>query len=291
MAMRYPSPVVQLGIPYVIGPIGGGVADLIGFQKEMKAAPWFTKLRKLDSFRLTFDFLLKSTFRNADLVIGTAPHVESLLGKFLRIKKFEVVNENGVERTFNFIKKDNQILKLLFVGRVIRTKGVRDLVRSIQFLPKDINVHLDVVGDGEDMGVCIEEAKKIDSKHVINFHGKLDRNKVDLFYKEADVFVFPSFREPSGGVIIEAMSYGLPQIVAYYGGPASIVTDDTGIRILPKDIDSYPKEIAGAIYKLALDPNLRKKMSDASFAYVEENYIWKNKIRKVHCLLENLEKK
>lgn len=292
MAMRYPSPVSGMKIPYVIGPLGGGLPNLPSFEKELKKAPWYTKLRNIDSFRLRYDPILRSTYFGAEMIIGSAPHISSIVSNFIPSKRIEIINELGVEKVNKVNRLNEGTVNLLYVGRVIRTKGVRDLIRAIGFLKHSIDIQLDVVGDGEDLKYCKDEVTTLEIEKNVTFHGKLTRVDVNRFYEQADIFVFPSFREPTGGVIIEAMSYGLPQIVADYGGPASIVTNETGIKIKPKDMESYPLEIAEAIKILVLYPELRKKMSIASYKHIESNYLWKNKINKVsHLLKELIEKK
>jgi len=288
MAMRYPSPVNGLNIPYVMGPVGGGVASIKAFKRELKKVPWYTKFRFIDGFRLRYDPILRKTYFNASLIIGTAPHIKRLVEKFPVVNNVVVINENGVDKIHEIKRSIKQQVKLLYVGRVIRTKGVRDFIRAIALLDDSLDIHVDIVGDGEDLKYCQDEAKKLRSKEKIHFHGKLKRADVDKFYENADVFVFPSFREPSGGVVIEAMSYGIPQVVADYGGPASIVTNETGIKIKPEGVESYPIEIANAITTLVLNPLLRKKMSEASYKHVENNYLWENKIQYVSDLLVDL---
>ena len=57
---------------------------------------------------------------------------------------------------------------------------------------------------------------------------------IDDFYRAADVFVFPSYREPGGNVVFEAMSFGLPLVVGDRGGPGSAVDERSGIRVPPR---------------------------------------------------------
>ncbi len=70
-----------------------------------------------------------------------------------------------------------------------------------------------------------------------------------------DVFVFPSFREPSGNAVIEAMSHGLPLIVADQGGPGFVVDDNCGIRIPVEDPKQFASRLASAIRELASAPD------------------------------------
>ena len=78
VAMRYPSPATGLGIPYLIGPVGGSLENPPGFEDD--TAPWFMRLRGLDRLRMQRDPLLRRSYERADCVLGIAPYVEEYLG-------------------------------------------------------------------------------------------------------------------------------------------------------------------------------------------------------------------
>ena len=103
---------------------------------------------------------------------------------------------------------------LLHVGRAVRTKGLRDVVRAMARLEDLPGVSLVSAGDGEDLEACRAEAVKLGVASRITFLGKISREEVEGHYAAADVFCFPSFREPMGGVFFEAMAHGLPVITA-----------------------------------------------------------------------------
>ena len=66
-----------------------------------------------------------------------------------------------------------------------------------------------------------------------------------------DVFCFPSFREPAGNVLYEAMRHGLPIITADRGGPAWIVDASVGIKIPVTNPGDFATDIAAALRKLS----------------------------------------
>ena len=136
-------------------------------------------------------------------------------------------------------------VRLLYVGRLVRTKGARDAIRAIGLLP-GLSVRLDVVGDGFDRGACEALAGSWGSAERVSFHGWLPRPRVEEFYRSADVFVFPSYREPGGNVIFEAMGHGLPLVVSDRGGPGAAVDETCGIRVHPASPDQYAQDLASA---------------------------------------------
>ncbi len=79
VAMRYPSPAAGLGIPLLIGPVGGSLESPPAFADEEGATPWWQRLRALDAWRIRRDPLLRRTYESAACVIGVAPYVQEFL--------------------------------------------------------------------------------------------------------------------------------------------------------------------------------------------------------------------
>ena len=288
VAMRYPSPLAGLSVPYVIGPVGGGLATPDGWQAEDDTSPWYVELRRADRWRLTHDPLLRRTYEGAACVVGIGEYTRALLTG-LRLRRFEVMNETGIEQLPEPGDRREQPgpVRLLFVGRVIRTKGVRDLVRAVGLLPLG-SVTLDVLGDGFDAATCAGLASSTGVQEWVTFHGWLGRGEVEHFLRAADIFVFPSYREPGGNAVLEAMSFGLPTIVADRGGSADSVDDSCGIRISPTTPEEYAQRIADAIADLVADPTRRLRMGLAARERIARLYLWDSKIERMGRLYEEL---
>ena len=113
----------------------------------------------------------------------------------------------------------------------------------------------------------------------MTFLGRVPRTEVDRLYEQSDVFAFPSFREPMGGVFFEAMEYGLPVITAARGGPDFIIDDTCGIRLPVDTPEQFAAAIAGAIRDLALDPARRLALGKGAQARLEGFGDWPQKAR------------
>jgi len=282
-SLRYPSPAAGLGIPLLIGPVGGSIDNPVGFQSELRNDPWYTKLRLLDKWRLRHDPLLRRSFASANCILCVTPYVKSLLGN-LPSHEVEVMSDNGVTELpppRSSVKKDEKRLRMLFVGRMIRTKGARDAIRAIAKLQDLEGITFDVIGDGYDLATCKEEAQKLGVENTVTFHGRLPRKEIDAFYARSDVFLFPSFREAGGIAVFEAMSHGLAMIVADRGGPGFVVDDSCGIRIPVTDPERFADQIAGAIRKLAAAPDLVAAMGKAAREKIQRQFLWDMKIERI----------
>jgi glycosyltransferase involved in cell wall biosynthesis len=276
VAMRYPSPVAGLGIPYVIGPVGGSLRSPPAFAAEEGSAPWYTGLRELDRLRLRRDPWLRATYQQAACVVGIAPYVAGLLDG-TGVRRFEVMSETGLERLPGPVDRAGRDggLRLLYAGRLVRTKGARDAIRALG-LARGLPARLEVVGDGFDRPACEALARELGLAGRVTFHGWLPRERLAEFYRAADVFVFPSYREPGGNVVFEAMGHGLPLLVSDLGGPGYAVDESCGIRVHPDHPQQYARDLAAALARLA-DPGLRRRLGEGARRRVRQIGMWDSK--------------
>lgn len=288
VAMRYPCPVVGLGIPYLMGPVGGSLDNPPGFAQDDGRAPWYVGLRALDRYRMDHDPWLRRSYQQAACVLGIADYVQSFLAP-LGVRRFEVMSETGIDELPAPVDRSGRagVLRLLHVGRLVRTKGVRDVIRALGLAP-NLPVVLDVVGDGFDRAACEALAAELGVAHKVTFHGRLPRAEVDGLYQKADVFVFPSYREPGGNVVFEAMAWGLPLIVVDRGGPGSAVDDASGIRLPAETPEQLARDLCTAITTLVEDPAEREKLGAGARHRVTQVGLWQSKIDRVSQLYQEL---
>jgi glycosyltransferase involved in cell wall biosynthesis len=288
VSVRYPSPLTGSGIPYVIGPVGGSLASPPAFVAEEGGAPWYTRLRAIDGFRLRHDPRLRRSFAEAGAVLGIAGYVGELLQP-IALRDFQEMSDTGIDVLPEAAQRSERTggVRLLFVGRLVRTKGLRDAVRAIAQLPRGM-VTLDVVGVGDDGDICRDLARSLGVGDDVRFHGWVPHERVLDFFRTADVFLFPSYREAGGIVVTEAMAAGLPVIVCDAGGPASTVTTECGIRVAAHDPAQYARDLATAITTLAQHPARRAAMGEAARRRIAETSLWDLRIAKVDDIYAGL---
>jgi glycosyltransferase involved in cell wall biosynthesis len=284
VAMRYPSPAAGLGIPFVIGPVGGSMASPPGFAEEKDTTPWYVGLRALDRLRMRRDPLLRATYDGACCVIGIAPYVREFLAD-RSLRRVEIMSETGIETLPAPVDRsaNGPEVRLLYVGRLVRTKGARDAIRAMTELG-DLPVRLDIIGDGFDRAVCEKLAGDAGIADRVIFHGWLARDRVNDFYRAADIFLFPSYREPGGNVAFEAMGYGLPLVVSDCGGPGNAVDESCGIRVHPDTPQQYSHELGKAIRRLVEDRELRLSLGRGARKRVADIGLWDRKIEQLNLL-------
>lgn len=277
-AARYASPLHKSGIPYVIGPLGGALDTPEAFRDEAGSAPAFTRLRQLDRFRFRNDPWLRASYADADLVLGVAPYVREVLGD-IPLRRFEPVLELGADDVAPKVARTGTpgALRLLHVGRGVRTKGLRDAIRALDHLRDLPGITLTSAGDGEEIAPCRAEAARLGLEDRVTVLGRRPRDEIETLYRTHDVFCFPSFREPAGGVLYEAMRNGLPVITAARGGPDWIVDDSCGLRIPVTEPGDFARRIAEAARALALDPGRREVLGENARAKIAREGLWPQK--------------
>jgi glycosyltransferase involved in cell wall biosynthesis len=288
VAMRYPCPATGLGVPVILGPVGGGLESPPAFVEEEGGTPWYQRLRALDQARLVYDPLLRRTYEEADCVVGIAPYVADLLSG-LSLQRLAIMSETAIRALPSFPDRAGRTgaVRLLHVGRTIRTKGLRDVIRSLDRL-RDLDVVLDVVGDGNDRSACEALVAELGLEERVQFHGSLPRDQVSRFYEAADVFVFPSYREPGGNVALEAMASGLPVVLCERGGPGANVDDGCGFRLRADTPTQLADDVAAAVRRLVTDPALRLQMGRAGRRKVESTHLWEHRVAQMLDLYENV---
>ncbi|PSL21973.1 glycosyltransferase involved in cell wall biosynthesis [Shimia abyssi] len=288
-AARYASPLRHFSIPYIIGPLGGALDTPAHFQPEATSAPFFTRLRQLDKFRFKHDPFLRETYKRAACVLGVAPYVQDVL-RDVPLHRFEPVLELGIDDVAPMRQRSATAgqLRVVHVGRAVRTKGLRDTVRALAHLKDVPGITLTSAGAGEEIDLCKAEASRLGIEDRVTFLGRIPREEVEALYAAHDVFCFPSFREPAGGVLYEAMRHGLPIITADRGGPSWIVDDTSGIRISVTDPETFARGIAESLRRLALNPAIRATLGAGAHGKVLREGLWDHKADRLVALYRSV---
>jgi glycosyltransferase involved in cell wall biosynthesis len=223
---------------------------------------------------------LRRTYTQADLLIGVAPYVENLL-QHLSLKRYAFIPEMGFD---HLPKRQSRSeagpRRLIFVGRNVRTKGLVDALKALATVRAQglDSWEFTAIGIGPKVRQYEEIARSLDIADRCKFVARLPRETVQKEFSEHDIFLFPSFREPSGNVVMEALSHGLPAIVADNGGPGFQVDTTCGIKLIPTKPDEFQRMLAEAIGNLLRSPQMLAEMGSAASVRAREIGLWANKI-------------
>ena len=151
---------------------------------------------------------------------------------------------------------------LLSVGEVNKNKNHRVVIEALgQLNRKDI--YYVICGRGP----LLDEYKELSRQYKIEEQVILTGYRTDVadFYKAADVFVFPSFREGLPVAVMEAMASGLPVITTRIRGSSDLVTEgENGLLVQPKDVAGFCNAINQYANVLKREMTAKKNIEKAN---------------------------
>ena len=156
------------------------------------------------------------------------------------------------------VSSDNKI-KVVFVGRLIRLKGIDILLEAmLPLFERHNNLFMTVIGDGELLNPLQEQLKVYGMTDRVNFEGVLPTDKVQERLMQADLVVTPSRGDGWGLVVNEAFSVGVPVIVSDRCGAADLVRDGiNGYIFRSEDVEDLRECLSKFIEKRADWPYLQ----------------------------------
>lgn len=232
----------------------------------------------------------KLTFSCATRVYPNSRRIHQYLVKeeFASEEKFKVIGKgssNGIDSSYFdpslYSGKDNRMLRaslgipeddlvFVFVGRLVRDKGINELVEAFERLNKaNPETSLLLVGPFEQELDPVKEStlKKIKEHRKIVEVGYQD--DVRPYLACSNVLAFPSYREGFPNVVMQAGAMNLPAIVTNINGCNEIITDRKNGTIIPvRDTDALFK----AMEEMVQDPIRRERMSLEARTVITSQY-------------------
>jgi glycosyltransferase involved in cell wall biosynthesis len=158
--------------------------------------------------------------------------------------------------------------EVLFVGQVIRGKGVDLLLRALAQLGRPW--HATVVGTGNHLDECRALALRLGIAQRVDFAGWIDHERLESYYARAAVAAVPSrWPEPFGMVGIEAMARGRPVVGFAVGGIPDWLEDGVNGLLAPQaDVAT----LSAHLERLLANPSLARRLGEQAARLVQERY-------------------
>lgn len=165
------------------------------------------------------------------------------------------------------VQKNRSHNKVLFVGHILKTKGIEELVQSCVQID---GVELIVVGPdlGQLQPSLKATASQRDGGKWLTFTGELKREQVLEYYKSCTLFCLPSYSEGFPYVILESMSCGCPIVATDVGAIPDMLDGGCGSIVNPKDVD----QLKGALTAVLSNHSLRFSMGNIAYQKVMKEY-------------------
>jgi len=290
--LRAPSFMGRLGIPFILGPVGGG-----------ERAPWSLRfgyslpglvhdaVRDVANLMTRFAPLMVGTFASAERIYVTSPQTLQLMPSGFRAKA-EVELAIGTEeqppgnRDMPLRERfASAPFRVLYAGRFVDYKGMHlglpAFARLAQAMP---DARLTMVGEGPLERRWRKLAQELGIAGNMQWLPWQDHRAMAGLYAEHDVLLFPSMHDSGGMVVLEAMSQGLPVVCLKLGGPATMVNDSCGCSIDPagKGAAQVIQEMGCALIALAAEP---ARLPFAEGAKLRcRDFSWPEKVARIYGL-------
>ena len=279
---RIPSELYKAkGAKVIWGPMGGAQVTprpLKVYEKNQLVASFREFVNKSCSWNPFYKKALRSYYKIYCINNETQNQISRIVGKDVPLMPELALRDEY--KNLPIRKGNNDILKIVFVGRLIGKKGIAFLVDALSLMPTDMNWELLIFGDGDDHALIEKQIADSGIGKNVKLMGNRPLNQIAEAYQQADVFVLPSLRETSGNVLLEAMAYAVP-IVAFDTSFCRLLKEvDCGVFVnTDQALEGIKEDWCKAIVTLGQDKELAKQMGLNGYKYVNSKLTWDEKYR------------
>lgn len=287
---RAPSFMGKLGIPFILGPVGGG-----------ERAPW--RLRRGYSLRglisdaardaanvmLHFTPFMINTFASAERIYVTSRETMRLMPRRFR-NKVQIELAIGAEESASITRRilppqtlQDAPFRVLYAGRFVDCKGMHlGLPAFARLVDADPDAQLTMVGEGPAERRWRKLAEDIGIAANVEWLPWQDREAMASLYADHDVLLFPAMHDSGGMVVLEAMNHGLPVVCLKIGGPATLVNESCGYAVDPagKNVAQVVREMGDALIDLARE-STRLPLAQAARLRCRD-FSWREKVLRIY---------
>lgn len=163
-------------------------------------------------------------------------------------------------------KIDNKKIRVVYIGRLIESKGVRDLIKTAKKIKEADFIF---VGEGNLLGELKKEAKNLDNVKIL---GGVSQNEVMKLLKSSDIFAYPS-RHSEGlpMALVEAGAMGIAVLATNSGAIGELIKDgQTGILVQKNDLKAFRQ----ALDRLLKDQDSREMLGRNLQKFTLQNFSW-----------------
>lgn len=185
--------------------------------------------------------------------------------------------DNALLDGFKPLSKNNKTINILFLSTISKNKGIYLALELFMELVNEYNTTLTIAGNGPEL----ENVKKIIPLEIsdkITFTGHVSgREKIEV-YRNADIYLFPSFYEGMPTSVLEAMGFGLPIICSSVGAlPDFFENGKMGFILNKDDMDGFRI----ALESLIKNKQLRESIGAYNHTYATNHFLASNTVNRI----------
>ncbi|RAK19904.1 glycosyltransferase involved in cell wall biosynthesis [Anoxybacillus vitaminiphilus] len=223
----------------------------------------------------------KRILEEADHVIAVGQKLYENIHEHFNIpkEKISIINMGVNRKVFAPMDKsaarkkcgiDEQSIPILFVGNMIKQKGLLELIEAFSMLKREIpNVSLYLIGAKKDFTFYNELVEYVHRRTLqdVFIYDAMPQSEIAVWMSAAEVFVLPSHLEGFGLVALEAMSCHTPVVGSDVGGLSYLLADGAGVLVEPHN----PQSLYEGIKKVITDSNIGKQLIQKGEIRAQEN--------------------
>lgn len=231
--------------------------------------------------------LVKHFIQHADVVVCLSDSWKAFFLKHFRPKKIVMVH-NTVEQVMPAkTAQPGDKMIFLFMGKIGERKGIYDLLKAAAQLQMQYPGQFEVWIGGDGAVHALQALIETNGlKNVVQYKGWVSGEAKEMLFRQAQVFVLPSYNEGMPMSVLEAMAWHLPVIATTVGGIPELVKDGhSGLLIKPGDQTALHHAMA----KFVQEPALALRMGDAAAGCVAARFVFditKQQLAAIYAALE-----
>ena len=255
------------GIPFVWGPVGGYGATPVAYlwESPMKIIVKEVIKNIINFVQFRCQMRVRKAMKRSSVVVGAYKETFEAIKHVYR-HDVVLINETGgfIDEQAQPHKSDNELFKLIWVGKYDMRKQLGIAIKTMAELKDKKNIHLYVVGTGneEDVNRYKKMVEDLDLEHNVHLLGKVPNDKTKQMMKEMDLFFFTSINDATSTIVPEAISAGLPVVCHDTRGFGVIVDDRIGRKVAIKNPKNSIKQFAAIIRSLESDRGEVRRLSE-----------------------------
>jgi glycosyltransferase involved in cell wall biosynthesis len=264
---------IGTGLPVILGPFWSS------WPSDAEATKFKSSLLEASSsFSKSFlkNVLLYQQQKQATALLVSTPAALSKLPKLESNTNKIYTLPPGIDSTLfsvdpNMSNGEKEVPTILFLANLELRKGIFTLLDAFESIVTTLpSCRLIIAGSGSKLEEVQRRILKMSCQSQILLAGKVERADVRRFMCQCTVYCLPSYGEPFGMSVLEAMACGKPVVGTNAGGLGYLIPDQGGRKVPPRDAQA----LADALLEILCSPELQVKMGQYNRSLVEKVYDW-----------------
>ena len=289
---RTPGWMWMLGIPYVLGPIGGAEMTPKPLTRSFRrSAQLIEAVRRIANRFALLDPSLIGALRRARWVYACTRETRAYLPKRFqsKIDIEPIIGADSPKPLLPAPPSEAGELNLLFVGRLIHWKGCAFALRAVARARREQpGIRLTVLGKGREEPALRALAEELGITAAVTWINWIEEDELDALYQRSHALVFPSLHESGGLVVFEALQRGVPVMCLDIGGPAMHINRQRGacIPVEGRSEEQVVEDMASTLSDWAHDPESLGALRPGCHDYCSDHQ-WAVKVERVYRRIED----